>query len=274
MRTANSPDNPGNALRGVLGSFLCASLASTAWFLLIAGARDWPWGGKLTILGGFLTGPAACLGYWQFRGLRKKRFAYHAVRLCAMLSVLPAFPAMLLLEALPYYDSLGAAWEVVRRNLSLMDYAETLLYACFLPLLSAELCQKRLLLYTDPVWAKDPRYAAAQYAGGLLYNCRPDGMPLPCGDEIPLRFKVGSVLEVDGELIRTTPSLRRERRFSAQEVAGVVLGPDTGSNVLYDCQGRPLAKFAWSMENAALFAAYLMEWGVELVPYADYQPPV
>lgn len=273
MRTAESY-NPGSALRGVLGSFLCAFLASTVWFLLIAGARNWVWGRKLTVLGGFLTGPAACLGYWRFRGLRKKRFAYHAVRLCAILSVLPAFPVMLLLEALPSYGSLGAAWEVVRRNLSLMDYAETLLYACFLPLLSAELCQKRLLLYTDPAWARDPRYAAAQYAGGLLYNYRPDGMPLPCGDEIPLRFKVGFVLEVDGEFIRTTPSLRRERRFSAQEVAGVVLGPNTGSNVLCDCQGRPLAKFAWSMENAALFAAYLMEWGVELIPYEDYQTPI
>ena len=267
-------ENPGSAVLGVLGSFLCAFLASTVWFLLMAGARNWVWGGKLTVLGGFLVGPAACLGYRLFHGLRRRRFAYHATRLCAMLSVAPAFPAMLLLNALPLYGSLGGAWEVVRRGLFLSDIADILLYAFFLPLLSAELCQKRLLKYTDPAWARDPRYAAAQYAGGLLYNCRPDGMPLPGSEEIPLRFKVGSALEVDGELIRTTPSLGRERRFSAEEVAGVVLGPNTGSNVLFDGQGVPLAKFAWSMDNASIFASYLMEWGVELIPYEDYQSPL
>ena len=275
MKNAVSPmlEQPGSALRGVLGSFLCASLASAAWFLLMAGARGWAWGRKLTILGGFWVGPAACLGYWLFRGLRARRFAYHATRLCAILSILPAFPAMLWVEALPFYDGPAAAWAAVVASTSLTDQASVLLYGFFLPLLSADLCQKRLLRYTDPAWASDPRCAAAQYAGGRLYNYRPDGMPLPQSEEVPLRFQVGSALEVDGEFIRTTPSLRRERRFSAGDVAGVVLGPGTGSNVLYDWQGRPLAKFAWSMENSALFAAYLMEWGVELTPMEDYRKP-
>lgn len=73
---------------------------------------------------------------------------------------------------------------------------------------------------------------------------------------------VDSELEVDGETLRTTPSIRQGRTFSVGEIAGVVLGGCTGSNVLYDRDFQVLEKFAWSMDGADLLALYLLEHGI------------
>ena len=261
------------ALRGLLGAFLGAFLAALLWYsTLWAAAGHLDGLGKLLLLPGFAVGPAACLGYWLFRGLRRRRFAYLATRLCAVLVLPLALPAALWLDLLPRAGSAAAAWTAVRQSSETAEAVAVLVISALLVTAGSSFFQKRLLRYTDPVWTRDPRRAAVEYAGGALYNCRPPEIPLP-EDPIPVRFLVGSVLEVEGEHIRTAPSLRRGTRFSSGDVAGVVLGPGTGSNVLYDRQGRILAKFAWSMENSDLFAAYLARRGVPMTPVQDCRPP-
>lgn len=261
------------ALRGLLGAFLGAFLGALVWFQLMIWGADWSFGGKLTLLGGFWVGPAACLGYRLYRGLRERRFAWFATHACALLALFPALPAILVLEILPACGgSLTEALDWVKGSYEAAEWGGLWIIGGLLALLGTNLCQKRFLRYTDAAWAGDPRRAAAEYAGGLLYNYRPEHLP-PVPSPLPEKFSVGAALEVDGEIICVSPALRRGRSFSVTEAAGVILGPGSGSNVLYDFQGRVLAKFAWSMENAALFAAYLAEWGVPLISPEEYVPP-
>lgn len=122
----------------------------------------------------------------------------------------------------------------------------------------------RLQVYIDP--SLGPRYEAGKYAGGLMYNMCP--MQL-AAQAVPRQFYVGGKLEVDGARLRTVPALRKGRTFSMGEIAGVVLGRSTGSNVLYDKDHQVLAKFAWSMGNADLLFLYLLEHNVKF----DNLPP-
>ena len=98
------------------------------------------------------------------------------------------------------------------------------------------------------------RYEAGKYAGGMMYNMCPQQIPMR---EIPKRFYVGGKLEVEREQLRTIPSLAKSKTFSVDEIAGVVLGGCTGSNVLYDSEYQVLAKFAWSMANSEVLFWYL-----------------
>lgn len=101
-----------------------------------------------------------------------------------------------------------------------------------------------------------PRYEANRYAGGTMYNMCPRQLP---SRPVPQRFYVGGRITVEGDQLTTTPMFRRGSTFSVDQIAGVVLGPCSGSNVLYDRDFRTLAKFAWSMDSAELLALYLLE---------------
>ena len=53
--------------------------------------------------------------------------------------------------------------------------------------------------------------------------------------------------------------------FSIHDVAGVVLGPGNGCNVLYDKNYQVLAKFAGSMEHADLMFLWLLQREIPIV---------
>lgn len=111
--------------------------------------------------------------------------------------------------------------------------------------------------------AEDPRRIVARRAGGTFYNYWPRSSG---GVTVPHSFHVsagvGRVISVTGSSIRTQPPLRPGRSFFVQDVAGVIVGPRDGSNVLYDGRGEALAWFGMSEKNAAVLVQYLWGHGV------------
>lgn len=70
-------------------------------------------------------------------------------------------------------------------------------------------------------------------------------------------------LEVDGEQLRFVSRSGKEREFTAGEIASVSISGNT-QKILYDREGRVLAKLANNMENMPLLNQYLMEHNVPL----------
>ncbi|MCI8811121.1 MAG: hypothetical protein HFF84_13665 [Oscillibacter sp.] len=237
---------------GVLGGFLGAFLSGTIWIKLCAFLFTGPVVHQLLygfcILASIIIGPFACFGYWLFRGLKNRKFAYIMTHACTFLGTASA--------SFFYWKPWDGAW--------------CLLFGIFAFCLSGGFGQVRLLRYTDPAWYADPRRAAVIRAGGLMYNYRPKEIPLPA-EQLPPAFSIGGQLKAKGQILRTTPSLRKSRTFLVDDIAGVILGPTNGSNVLYDRNGQVLAKFAWSLKNADLLAQLLDEHGVPFYTFEEYE---
>lgn len=242
-----------DGLKGVLGALLGALgcvLLSWAAAGLVSSA---------SLLVTFFAGPLAMAGYRRCKGLKNRRFAYAVTGIFTLLaSVLSPVvaaaayrlePGIFLTILTPAYWA--KAWIVH-------------LYMSGLAMLVFWGHRGKLQVYIDP--SLGPRYEAGKYAGGLMYNMCP--MQL-AAQAVPRQFYVGGKLEVDGARLRTVPALRKGRTFSVGEIAGVVLGRSTGSNVLYDKDHQVLAKFAWSMGNADLLFLYLLEHNVKF----DNLPP-
>lgn len=261
-------------IRGVLGAFLLAFLAEVCWFGIIAWAIDWGSGAQLSLLLGFLAGPASCLGYWLFRGLRNRRFAYYTIYTCSVLALFPAFPAMGVLEVLPRCSSLAEALHAVRLAYESVEYWAIWIGCGFLVLLGARTGQSRLLRYTDPAWYKSPLRAALTRSGGALCNywSSAAGYELLVPGSFDVNGGVGRVLRVRGDYIQVVPPLRKGRTFSAWDVAGVIIGPGNGYNVLYDFQGEFMARFITSEKNAKIFVQYLRQHGVPFYPVSGPLP--
>lgn len=103
------------------------------------------------------------------------------------------------------------------------------------------------------------RRTAARRAGGNLYNYWPAN---PMDGIVPGSFHVSSGIFVSGTSIQTQPTLRAGRSFSVREVAGVIVGPCDGSNVLYNARNEELARFGMSDINGLVFVRYLKDHGV------------
>ncbi|MEY8388080.1 hypothetical protein AALC17_12405 [Oscillospiraceae bacterium 38-13] len=222
------------AVRGISGAVLGAYLAARLFLWTLS------FGISLTILAALLACPAAYLGYWCFQGLRRRRFAYAAVWLCAFLAL-----------PLAMRPKTPSGW------LSACIASAVCLFA------SRFLGRESFLRYIDLSWYQDPRRIAARYGGGRSPNrCGPE---TGAGLLVPAAFAVnegggGRVLRIQGDTIHVEPRLRRGRTFSVQDTAGVVSGPSC--NVLYDSQFQALAWFRTGEKNGALFARYLRDRGV------------
>ncbi len=259
----------GSAVRGALGAFLGTLLAFFLWVQLFLSVPEFIM--KLLLPSCIPVGAASCLGYRLFGGWRGGKnarfFAYYITQIATMLAV----PAAFLASTSRPVDFSQTDWlNILLRNwesLLTHQFLPPLAAFVFLALLGARMGQGLLLRYTDPSWASDPRRAAAVYAGGALYNSWPDRLPVR--QALPKRFWVGGKLEVSGETIRTIPTFGAGRTFCVYDVAGVIIGPSTGSNILYDYQHQVMAKFAWSMDNSALLVQYLKDYSV---PFAPYHP--
>lgn len=97
----------------------------------------------------------------------------------------------------------------------------------------------------------------------MLPEKLPDNRP-PERFAVSSRFTSGERIVVEGDTLRWTRSIRRDRGFARRDIAGVVLGPSGGSNVIFDQNYQVLAKFAGSMENSDLLLRWLMERDIPL----------
>ena len=138
-----------------------------------------------------------------------------------------------------------------------------LLLCAGLGLVGLFLNRGRLLAYAD--WQKGPWYIAGFNAGGATYNLLPDKLLNKRPPErfaVSSRFTPGERIVVEGNTLRWVRPVRREQSFTRRDIAGVVLDPSGGSNVIFDQSCQVLVKFAGSMENADLLLRWLMERGI------------
>lgn len=255
----DSPEFQGSVLRGILGSIVGMSVCVLV--LLLCWLVDF---NRLMILLQLLVGAVIGWFYRLFHGRRSKPAAYAIVGVCTMLTCLLWMPVLV---------AVRSSCEIPLSRLAQMPveaWAE--LWSRFgkLPLLFAGLgliglffSRGRLLAYAD--WQKEPWYIAGFNAGGATYNLLPDKLPNRRPPErfaVSSRFTPGERIVVEGSTLRWVRPVRRERSFTRRDIAGVVLGPSGGSNVIFDQSCQVLAKFAGSMENADLLLRWLMEWGI------------
>lgn len=255
----DSPEFQGSVLRGILGSIVGMSVCVLV--LLLCWLVDF---NRLMILLQLLVGAVIGWFYRLFHGRRSKPAAYAIVGVCTMLTCLLWMPMLV---------AVRSSCEIPLSRLAQMPveaWAE--LWSRFgkLPLLFAGLgliglffSRGRLLAYVD--WRKGPWYIAGFNAGGATYNLLPDKLPNRRPPErfaVSSRFTPGERIVVEGSTLRWVRPVRRERSFTRRDIAGVVLGPSGGSNVIFDQSCQVLAKFAGSMENADLLLRWLMEWGI------------
>lgn len=255
----DSPEFQGSVLRGILGSIVGMSVCVLV--LLLCWLVDF---NRLMILLQLLVGAVIGWFYRLFHGRRSKPAAYAIVGVCTMLTCLLWMPVLV---------AVHLSCEIPLSRLAQMPveaWAE--LWSRFgkLPLLFAGLgliglffSRGRLLAYAD--WQKEPWYIAGFNAGGATYNLLPDKLPNRRPPErfaVSSRFTPGERIVVEGSTLRWVRPVRRERSFTRRDIAGVVLGPSGGSNVIFDQSCQVLAKFAGSMENADLLLRWLMEWGI------------
>ena len=252
----DSPEFQGSVLRGILGSIVGMSVCVLV--LLLCCLVDF---NRLMILLQLLVGAVIGWFYRLFHGRRSKPAAYAIVGVCTMLTCLLWMPVLV---------AVHLSCEIPLSRLAQMPveaWAE--LWSRFgkLPLLFAGLgliglffSRGRLLAYAD--WQKEPWYIAGFNAGGATYNLLPDKLPNRRPPErfaVSSRFTPGERIVVEGSTLRWVRPVRRERSFTRRDIAGVVLGPSGGSNVIFDQSCQVLAKFAGSMENADLLLRWLME---------------
>lgn len=257
----DSPEFQGSVLRGILGSIV--GMAVCVLVLLLCWLVDFT---SLVILLPLFVGAVIGWFYRLFRGRRSKPAAYAVVGVCTMLTCLfwmPVLAAIRLSGEIPLSrlaQILVEAWAELWSR-----FGKLLLLFAGLGLIGLFFSRGRLLAYVD--WRKGPWYIARFNAGGATYNMLPEKLP---DDRPPERFAVssrftpGERIVVEGDTLRWTRSIRRDRVFARRDIAGVVLGPSGGSNVIFDQNYQVLAKFAGSMENADLLLRWLMERNIPL----------
>ena len=252
-----SPRLQGSLLRGIIGSIVGMLVCILASLLFLLCQME-----SFSIMLQLFAGLVIGWFYRLFRGRRAKTAAFVTVGICTILtSVLWTVSLVLLVSAAvsparltkPDWDKLGSA-------------IRTLLLLCSgLGLAGFFLTRRNLLAYAD--WKKGPWHIAYANAGGALYNLLPENLPVrtpPTCFAVHGRFTPGSRITVEGSSLRWTRRFRKDRLFFAHDIAGVVLGPSNGCNVLYDNNYQVLVKFAGSMEHADLLFLWLLQQNIPM----------
>ena len=128
------------------------------------------------------------------------------------------------------------------------------------------LTRRSLLAYED--WKRGTWHIAYAGGNGYSYNLLPEKLPTvnpPAYFAVHSRFAPGTRLIVEGSSLQWRRRLRKDRVFSVHDIAGVVLGPGNGCNVLYDKDYQVLVKFAGSMEHADLMFLWLLQREIPIV---------
>jgi len=258
------PEFQGSVLRGILGSV--AGMAVCLLVILLCWLCNFK---SITFLFHLFVGMVIGWFYRLFHGRRSKPIAYAAVSVCTLLACVLWLPV---LAAAALGDGLFPLSQLTAEHwIRLWHVAERPLLVCGgLGLAGFFLNRGKLLAYID--WQRGPWYIAGFNAGGATYNLLPKKLPAQRSPErfvVSSRFASTPCIAVEGDTLRWSRALRKDQVFSSHDIAGVVLGPSNGSIVLYGKDFRLLAKFAGSMENAAVLLRYLIERNI---PVPDAPP--
>lgn len=261
------PELQGSVLRGILGSaagmFVCILALLLCWLCRLEEF-------SITLL--LFVGVVIGWFYRLFRGRRSKTAAYVTVGICTVLTcALWAVALALLLAAVSRAQLTGADWG--RMGGIIRDL---LLLCVGLGLMGFFFTRRNLLTYAD--WKKGPWHIAYIGGNGASYNLLPKKLPTKNPPErfaVHSRFAPGTQILVDGNTLQWKKRLRKDLVFSVHDIAGVVLGPSNGCNVLYDKNYQVLAKFAGSMEHADLLLSWLLQQDIPIdkVP-DDWRSPI
>ena len=252
-----SPELQGSILWGILGSVI-GMIVCILVMLLCSLCQMESSGIMLQLFAGLVIG----WFYRLFHGWRSKTAAYVTVGVCTvsasvlwgvLLALLPVFVSPDPFTAADW----GRLWEKIW---------ELLLLCAGLGMLGFFFTRKSLLAYAD--WKRGPWHVAYAGGNGYSYNLLPEKLPAvnpPAYFALHSRFASGTRLIVEGSSLRWRRRLRKDRMFSVRDIAGVVLGPGNGCNVLYGKDYQVLAKFASSMEHADLMFLWLLQKKVFIV---------
>ena len=200
--------------------------------------------------------------YRLFHGRRSKTAAYVTVGVCtisasvlwaALLALLSVFVSPAPFTAADWGRLWGEIWEL-------------LLLCVGLGMVGFFLTRRSLLAYAD--WKRGPWHIAYAGGNGYSYNLLPEKLPNvnpPAYFAVHSRFASGTQVIVEGSRLRWRRRLHKDCVFSVHDIAGVVLGPGNGCNVLYDKNYQVLAKFAGSMEHADLMFLWLLQREIPIV---------
>ncbi len=256
-----SPELQGSILRGILGS-VTGMIVCILVMLLCALCRMGSFSTMLQLFAGLVIG----WFYRLFHGRRSKTAAYVTVGICTvsasvlwvvLLALLPVFVSPAPFTAADWGRLWGKIWEL-------------LLLCAGLGIIGFFFTRRSLLAYAD--WKRGPWHVAYAGGNGYSYNLLPEKLPAvnpPACFAVHSRFAPGSRIIVEGSIIRWRRRLRKDHEFSVRDIAGVVLGPGNGCNVLYGRDYQVLAKFAGSMEHADLMFLWLLQREVPIVGVPD-----
>ena len=252
-----SPELQGSILWGILGSVI-GMIVCILVMLLCSLCQMESSGIMLQLFAGLVIG----WFYRLFHGWRSKTAAYVTVGVCTvsasvlwgvLLALLPVFVSPDPFTAADWGRLWGKIWEL-------------LLLCAGLGMIGFFFTRKSLLAYAD--WKRGPWHVAYAGGNGYSYNLLPEKLPAvnpPAYFALHSRFASGTRLIVEGSSLRWRRRLRKDRMFSVRDIAGVVLGPGNGCNVLYGKDYQGLAKFASSMEHADLMFLWLLQKKVFIV---------
>ncbi len=252
-----SPELQGSILWGILGSVI-GMIVCILVMLLCSLCQMESSGIMLQLFAGLVIG----WFYRLFHGWRSKTAAYVTVGVCTvsasvlwgvLLALLPVFFSPDPFTAADWGRLWGKIWEL-------------LLLCAGLGMIGFFFTRKSLLAYAD--WKRGPWHVAYAGGNGYSYNLLPEKLPAvnpPAYFALHSRFASGTRLIVEGSSLRWRRRLRKDRMFSVRDIAGVVLGPGNGCNVLYGKDYQVLAKFASSMEHADLMFLWLLQKKVFIV---------
>ena len=252
-----SPKLQGSILRGILGSVTGMNVCILV-MLLCSLFQMNSFSTMLQLFVGLVIG----WFYRLFHGRRSKTAAYVTVGICTvsasvlwgvLLALLSVFVSPVPFTAADWGRLLGEIWEL-------------LLLCAGLGMIGFFLTRRSLLAYAD--WKRGPWHIAYAGGNGYSYNLLPEKLPAvnpPAYFALHSRFAPGTRIIVEGSSLRWRRRNRKDRVFSVYDIAGVVLGPGNGCNVLYDKNYQVLAKFAGSMEHADLMFLWLLQREIPIV---------
>lgn len=246
----------GSVLGGILGSavgmFVCILVLLLCWLYQIERFSI-----TLQLFAGLVIG-----GFYRlFHGRRSKTAAYVTVGICTLLAcslwvVISVLLPAALSETQLTADDWNRRWSMTFKLLLLCD--GTGLTGFFFT-------RRTLLTYAD--WKRGPWHIAYANAGGASYNLLPEKLPNknpPVCFVVHSRFAPGTRIIVEGSSLQWKSRFRKDRICSVHDIAGVVLGPSGGCNVIYDKNYQVLAKFAGSMEHADLLLVWLIQRNIPI----------
>ncbi len=252
-----SPELQGSVLRGILGS-VTGIIVCILVMLLCALFQMSSFSTMLQLFTGLVIG----WFYRLFHGRRSKTAAYVTVGICTVLASVLWVALLALLSVFvsptPFTDAdWGRLWG---------EIWELLLLCVGLGMIGFFLTRRSLLAYADR--KRGPWHIAYAGGNGYSYNLLPEKLPNvnpPAYFAVHSRFASGTQVIVECSSLRWRRRLHKDCVFSVHDIAGVVLGPGNGCNVLYDKNYQVLAKFAGSMEHADLMFLWLLQREILIV---------